>query len=321
MAFKVSVIVPVHNGARYLGQTLAAVIAQTHPSIELVVVDDGSTDLSLQVAADVAPAAIVVKLAQAGGVSAARNRGLSASTAPFVCFLDQDDIWHPQHVARQLVAFARMPQAGAVVVPYHHWYPLADSSYASPVSIWPSVADERFDDAFTGWVYHQFLLDCWALTSATMVRRTALEAVGAFDPDRPYGEDWELWLRLSQRWQFAKLGQPPVLYRQHPDQGSRKARPIDHRSDLLLQSARAHGLASRDGRAVPAARFRRTLARYRMEFGLHQLTHGEPALGRQALWQAWQRDPLRLRYLALAAAATVGWRPRDAGRRTKSKLT
>ena len=308
MAFKVSVIVPVHNGARYLGHTLAAVIAQTHPSIELVVVDDGSTDISLQVAADVAPAAIVVKLAQAGGVSAARNRGLSASTAPFVCFLDQDDIWHPQHVARQLAAFARMPQAGAVVVPYHHWYPLADSSYASPVSIWPSVADDRLDPEFTGWVYHQFLLDCWALTSATMLRRTALEAVGAFDPDRPYGEDWELWLRLSRRWQFAKLGQPPVLYRQHPTQGSRMSRRVDHRTELLLAHAAAHGLASADGRAVSRTLFEATIAGYQAQFGMHHLRHGSLALGRHALWRAWRRQPARLRHLAFALAASVGWR-------------
>ena len=312
MAASVSVIVPVHNGARHLGQTLAAVLAQTHPQVEIVVVDDGSTDRSLEVVAHTAPRAVVAHNAQAGGVSRARNQGLAMAQGRVVCFLDQDDLWHPSHLARQLAAFERMPEAGAVVVPYHHWYPGTDG-YAAPETLWPAAADDHFDPAFTGWVYHQFMHDCWALTSATMLRREALEEVGPFDPDRPYGEDWELWLRLSRRWQFAKLGHPAVLYRQHPSQGSRQARETDHRTELLLAHAKAFGLASADGRAISRPHFETLIAGYQVRFGLHHLSHGSAALGRRALWSAWRRDPVRLRHLALAAAATVGWRPRATG--------
>ena len=311
MVALVSVIVPVHNGALHLEQTLAAVLAQTHPQVEIVVVDDGSTDRSLEVVAQVAPGAVVAHNAQASGVSRARNQGFAMAHAPFVCFLDQDDIWHPRHLARQLAAFERMPEAGAVVVPYHHWSPVPGAN-AVPETLWPAEADDRFDPAFSGWVYHQFMLDCWALTSATMIRREALDEVGAFDPDRPYGEDWELWLRLSRRWQFARLGDPAVLYRQHPTQGSRQARETDHRTELLLAHAEAFGLASADGRAITRPDFEAMIASYQVRFGLHHLRHGSVALGRRTLWSAWRRDPVQLRHLALAAAATAGWRPRAA---------
>jgi glycosyltransferase involved in cell wall biosynthesis len=310
----VSVVVPVRDGAPLLPQTLAAVAAQVPPPAEVIVVDDGSRDGSAAVAQRVLPTVRVLRREASGGVSDARNAGLALSTQPFVCFLDHDDLWPAGHLARQLAAFARHPEAGAVVCPYHHWHPSIGTSagiYPEPAAVWARFAGPEHEDAdFTGWVYHQFLLDCWALMSATMIRREAIEQVGAFDAARSRGEDWELWLRLSRRWPFVKLHAPPVLYRQHPGQATRRAGPADERSELLIASAREHGLASRDGRAVPRAVFERRLARYRMEFGVLQLMAGNAALGRRVLWEAWRRDPLQPRYLALAAAAAVGWRPR-----------
>ena len=315
-----SVVVPVHDGAGYLADTLQAVADQTEPPAEVIVVDDGSRDDSAAIARRVLPSAQIVQRAVPGGVSDARNAGLALASQPYVCFLDQDDIWHPQHLARQLAAFARHPDAGAVVCPYFHWYP-GPNGYPEPAGLWPMPTPDREDPAFSGWTYHQFLLDCWALTSATMIRRRALDAVGAFDAARPYGEDWELWLRLSRGWPFVMLLGAPVLYRQHQAQGSRRARDVDHRSELLLNAAAEHGLASRDGRAVPPALFKRTVARYEMEFGLHHLRHGDAVIARRALWQAWQRDRPRWRYLALAAAASAGWRPRDAVLQSRAGVT
>ncbi len=305
----VSVVVPVYNGARFLVQTLQAVAGQTHSALELIVVDDNSSDDSVA-AAQASGVRLSLIHQNNGGVSRARNAGLAAASGQYVCFLDQDDIWHPQHLERQLSCFALRPECAAVVSPYQHWYP-SPQGYGARDAAFPPAAALVLDADFSGWVYHQFLLDCWALTSATMVSRGALLACGGFEAERPYGEDWDLWLRLSRQIQFAKLNWPPVLYRQHEVQGSRQARPVDHRVELLLAHATQFGLASRDGRAIDADVFRKTIARYQMDFGYHQLKCGQAALARASFWGAWRRDPGLWRALSYAAAGALGWRPGD----------
>jgi glycosyltransferase involved in cell wall biosynthesis len=306
----VSVVVPTYNGARHVGQTLACVLAQSHAVREVILVDDGSEDDTVAAARQAlhgAPISLRVLQQHRQGVAAGRNAGLAAAQGDWICFLDQDDLWHPQHLQTQFGAWALNPEAGVIVSPYQHWYPASDDEPPPPRPV--PAAEAACDAAFTGWVYHQFLLDCWALTSATTIRREALQAHGGFDVSRPFSEDWELWLRLSREVRFLKVTGPSVLYRQHAVQGSRVARPIDHRSELLESTARRHGLASRDGHRVDEAVFRTTLARYRMEFGYQHLQSGDARLGVRSLIQAWRRHPARLRYLALAAAGAMGWRP------------
>lgn len=315
----VSVVIPTYDGAAHAAETLRSVRAQTHPLIEIIVVDDGSMDDTVATVQVVAPQARIVQQSNAG-VSSARNTGLRAARGQVVCFLDQDDVWHPLHLAEQLRCLAEAPEAGVVVSPYQHWHADAQGHHKPAVECWPAepqTPGAPIDPDFSGWVYHQFMLDCWALTSATMLRRHVVLDAGGFDETLPFSEDWDLWLRLSRQVPFVKLTGPPVLYRQHAVQGSRRARPVDHRCRLLLASAAAHGLASRDGRAIDPLRFGRNIARYQADFGYHHLQHGDARLGARSLWQAWRRDPTEARTLALALAGSLGWRPaRSAGSAT-----
>lgn len=305
---RVAVVIPVHNGEPFLVETLAAVAAQTRPCDELVVVDDGSTDGAVESARASGIGFKVVPLRQ-GGVSRARNQGLVATSSELVCFLDQDDVWHPEHLCRQVALFERDPGLGAVVSPYHHWHPrVTDGAYVRPSGL-PENPQGATDPRYTGWVYHEFLRDCWALTSATMVRRDVLDRLGGFDESLPFSEDWDLWLRLSREVRFAALQGPPVLYRQHAVQGSRRVRGIDYRCRLLLAAAQNHGLASRDGRRIRRRDFNACIARYEAEFGYDHLRFGDRRVGLAALWRAWRRRPVALKPLAYAMAAWLGWRP------------
>jgi glycosyltransferase involved in cell wall biosynthesis len=306
----VSVIIPTYNGASHVAQTIASVLAQSHPIHELIVVDDASSDGTLQQVQQATRSfcdRVRILHSPRQGVSAARNSGLAAAQGAWVCFLDQDDLWHPQHLEAQFNVLPVSPQAGVIVSPYRHWYPR--SSIESPPHDEAGPQGQGCDPEFSGWVYHQFLLDCWALTSASTICRDVLVEHGSFSPSLPFSEDWELWLRLSREVPFLKVTGPAVIYRQHPVQGSRVVRPVDHRSALLESAARLHGLTSRDGRHVSARLFRTTLARYEMEFGYQHLQDGDAALGARSLIKAWRRDPVRWRYLALAAAGFMGWRP------------
>jgi glycosyltransferase involved in cell wall biosynthesis len=104
----VSVIVPVFNGAAYLGGALDSVFAQDHRPLEVIVIDDGSTDHSAEIAAT---REVLVIRQQQRGVAAARNVGITASTAPIVALLDQDDLWLPTKLSRQVDALLAQPRS------------------------------------------------------------------------------------------------------------------------------------------------------------------------------------------------------------------
>ncbi len=304
---RVSVIVPTFNGGAWIADTLRAVQAQRIVAqVEIIVVDDGSSDGTPQVAVAACPQVRLLHQ-QRGGVSRARNRGLAEAQGDFICFLDQDDRWHPLQLERQLALMDARPEVGAVATPYRFWWPAEDPDPMLPPDTGPQLVP-----GYEGWTYHLFLRDCWALTSATMVRKSLLSDLGGFDADRPYAEDWDLWLRLSHRAPFAQLAWPPVLYRQHADQGSRTVRMRDHRVELLMAAAQTRGLASPDGQALPAAEFKAIVARYRMEFGYHHAQHGDRWMAARSLLMAWWMQPACWRRAALALAVGAGWRPRPA---------
>ena len=185
-----------------------------------------------------------------------------------------------------------------------------ESPCPSPEQMRPASDEDNLDADCTGWTYHQFMLDCHALTSSAMIRRRALEVCGGFDTSLPYSEDWDLFLRLSREFQFAQMRWPSTLYRQHSSQGSRMPRPIDYRTELLIRNYHRHGLTSRDGRRIDEQVFRKRISHFRMEFGRFHLAHGDRLLGIRSLLGAWTLNPGRLRYLALALAGMGGWRPR-----------
>jgi len=304
----VTVVVPTFNAGQLLLETLESVRSQTVQDVEVIVVDDGSTDGTPDLVRRERPEVRVIEQPN-GGVSRARNRGLAETRTPFVCFLDQDDVWHPLQLERQLACFEAHPEAVAVATPYWFWHPDTNASYR--LEPWPDdQGREKLVCGFDGWTYHQFLRDCWALTSATLLRAESVRAAGGFDETLPYSEDWDLWLRLARRQPFLQLAWPPVRYRQHPDQGSRKVRQRDYRSELLQRVAASHGLCSPDGQCLSQREFRQQLARYRMEFGYHLLAGGASRRAVSGtLLRAWWGHPRRIKWLVASILVTAGWRP------------
>ena len=312
----VSVIIPTFNCEPWIGETIGSVLAQTHRPLEVIVVDDGSSDRTAEIASRFGDPVRVIRQANQR-VCVARNRGFAESRGEFVCFLDHDDVWFPWKLARQLEAFALRPEAGVVFSDFGLWFPGAEGRFPEAATLDPGDdSPPPIDDAYSGWIYHHFLVDCWALTSSAVIRRAVFDASGGFDPALPYSEDWDLWLRLSREVPFVKLDRASTLYRQHAGQGNRALRDIDYRTRLLESAARHWGLVSRDGRRLPSAEFRRNLARYHMQFGLHHLEHAGLRLALNSFLAAWRHQPWHWRYPALVLASLGGWRPRPSA--TKS---
>lgn len=183
----VSVILPTHNRAGSLPRAVQSVLAQSFRDLELIVVDDGSTDSTGQIVASIDdPRLRYLKLDRCGGAAAARNTGLRAARGSWVAFQDSDDEWTPSKLAAQLAA-AEGTEAPVLVC---SWYQVqrADPRRARELvggGIWPTGP----------WSAR----DCYRfpfITPTWLLRRETLEDSGGFDTDLPNLEDWELAFRL-----------------------------------------------------------------------------------------------------------------------------
>lgn len=304
-----SVIIPSYNCERYICETVDSILNQSYKNIEIIVVDDGSTDRTVELIAAYGKCIRLI-LQRNSGVCVARNRGISESVGEYICFMDHDDYWFPDKLSQQVAQFQLQPDVGVIYSAFIRWCASDNGRFPDPTTFDLNLFPEGIDPAFSGWVYHQFLLDCWMLTSSAMFRAHVFKACGVFDVSLPYSEDWELWLRLSREYQFVRLNRPTTLYRQHPDQGNRVIRDIDYRTELLASTAKKWGLVSRDGRSVAHRHFLKQLGIYHAAFGLGHLTGGKLHIAIQAFFKAWLCTPGNLKYLAYIPASLFGWRPK-----------
>jgi glycosyltransferase involved in cell wall biosynthesis len=205
---EVSVVVAAHNQADFLGETIESVLAQTFPDWELVVVDDGSTDATPAVAARYAARDARVRCLSGPRQerAAARNRGLAATTAPLVAFLDGDDLWHPDKLARQVTALRADPAAGLC-------YTVARFIDAGGHPL-PIRKPRR---VVAGDVFPLLVRGNVLIIASVLVRRACLDRVGTFDAALPvFGcEDWDLWLRVTRHWPVTAVDEELTLYRRH----------------------------------------------------------------------------------------------------------
>ncbi len=310
----VSIVIPAYNCSRYIRETIDSIVVQEGVSdVEIIVVNDGSTDNTGDIARTFGPQVKVIDQPNAG-VCAARNRGINEAKGAFIALMDHDDYWLPNKLSNQLAAFDSNPHVDVVFSGFIRWLPDAkDGSFKSPSGFTSQAKPQGVESEFSGYIYHQMLLDSWVLTSTALVRTSVIVASGGFDESLPFSEDWDFWLRLSRQSQFLKLKEDTTLYRQHPNQGSRVIRQVDYRTRLLGNASKEWGLCSRDGRCIKPSLFRRQLAVYSAEFGLGHLKGGAGAsrqIAAKAFLKAWIIDLSYWRSLAYLAAMIVGWKPK-----------
>jgi len=205
----ISVIIPTYNRAWALGEALDSVLAQTYPAVELIVVDDGSTDETPDLLARYGDALRVLTL-ENGGVSRARNHGISASTGEFIAFLDSDDRWLPDKLAEQAAFFKATPEA-LICQTEEIW--IRNGKRVNPC---------KHHKKPSGDIFEASLHLCLVSPSAVMMRRSLLEDVGLFDESLPACEDYDLWLRIACRYPVYTTPSPLVVkHGGHDDQLSK----------------------------------------------------------------------------------------------------
>ena len=163
----VSVIIPTFNRGEWLREAIASVLAQTHPRLEVIVVDDGSRDHTAAVVCAFGARLTYIRQDHAG-VSAARNRGVAAAHGEFIAFLDSDDMWQPPKVAAQVALFAQQREIQACYTD-EIWI-------RHGVRVNPKHIHRKHD----GWLFFPSLPRCIISPSSIMLRRTLWGAVGWF---------------------------------------------------------------------------------------------------------------------------------------------
>ncbi len=206
-----SVIMPLYNKAPYVCKAVESVMEQTYKDWELVVVDDGSTDGSGDAVKPVNDSRIRLIRQENSGVSAARNRGVAESTAPYICFLDADDWWEPTFLEEMAGLIERYPDAGI----YGTGYYIVKNrrKRRAPIGV-----DEGFTEGEINYcrVYAKTL--CMPLTSISVcMPRAIFEEAGGFPTAIRLGEDFLLWLRIALKNKVILLNKPLSNYNQDVD--------------------------------------------------------------------------------------------------------
>ena len=201
----VSAAIPAWNGADYLGEAIESALAQTYQPLEVIVVDDGSTDSTRQVCEAFGDSIRYVyqeKSPGRGGES--RNRAMLEARGEWIALLDQDDRWLPEKIERQVAATAQFPDAAAIFTTGR-----VIDEHGEPVDPQPDLLKPPEGD-----VFHELFRRNNYWVSSAMVRRSALARSGL--PDGVMGcADYALWLRLARHFPFALVDEPLTEYRRH----------------------------------------------------------------------------------------------------------
>jgi glycosyltransferase involved in cell wall biosynthesis len=202
MANKISVIIPVYNGEKTIKFTIESVLNQTFSNLEIIVINDGSTDSTVEVVKNISDSRVQIFSYSNAGPSTSRNRGITQASGEYISFIDADDMWTNDKLESQLAALQNNKNASVA----YSWTDFID-------------ADDKFVKAgrritSVGNVYSKLLV-CNFLENGSnaLISRYALETVGGFDESLWAAEDWDVWLRLSADYEFVVVPKVQILYR------------------------------------------------------------------------------------------------------------
>lgn len=200
----VSAVIPAHNVEPYLAEAVESALSQTFQCHEVIIVDDGSTDGTIQEARAFGNKVKVIQTQQ-GGAARARNLGVRAASGTHIAFLDADDVWAPRKIERQVELFVSNPELGLVTT--------GDCVMGTQ----PHGASEKRKRLFEGGnVAARILLRSGLATPTVMLPKAVFEAVGGFDESLALGEDDHLWIRIASRYPVALIDEILVWIRQRP---------------------------------------------------------------------------------------------------------
>jgi glycosyltransferase involved in cell wall biosynthesis len=199
---RISIVIPAHNCETTITKTIDSVLKQSFTDFELIVIDDGSQDKTLEVVSKINDPRIKVLSYPKAGANVSRNRGLALAQGNFISFLDADDIWSPDKLASQIQA-------------------LENDSNAKVAYSWTDYIDDNDKFLLAGThitanaeVYEQLLITNFLESGSNpLICKETILTLGGFDESLTAAQDWDMWLRLANKYNFVCIPQSQILYR------------------------------------------------------------------------------------------------------------
>lgn len=215
----VSVIVTTYNRFELLCSAIDSILTQTYSNIEIIVVDDCSTDATENKIENFIGQIKYVRNDKNIGLSASRNVGISVSSGTYISFLDDDDEILPQKVALQVELFNENKSADVV--------------YCGAIRRYKDYFVYKYP-SLTGSIYPEVLGGCPGTVHSLMIKKKCFDEVGLFDERLEQFEDFDLWVRISKKYKFDFVDECLVVYNYHPNQMTKKYKEILSSRDYLL---------------------------------------------------------------------------------------
>jgi hypothetical protein len=300
----ISVIVPTYRRATLLVETLDSVFAQTFADFEVIVVEDGSHEAKSVTARYDGRLRYLWQENQ--GLSATRNTGAAAARGEWLAFVDDDDLWAPRKLERQVARIRERPDAALIHTDH---LLLVDGTLRAGLRLLPR---ERVP---SGNVLGPLFLGNFVVVSSVMLRRDAFERAGGFVKGE-IPEDYDLWLRVARFGRFEFVNEPLTIYRDHPSMSNG---PWLARGTVrVLEECLASTPEVRSAAGAGAVRERMYEACWSAAYGYFMAD--QPSDAAPLFAKAWRWKPMAPRSLLYAAAALTGRRGVDALRAAKRAL-
>jgi len=309
----VSVVIPAFNNAAYVGQAVDSVLAQDYKDLEIIIVDDGSTDHTSDVISNYGNSVNYI-YQDNGGAPVARNTGISAAKSEYIAFLDSDDIWEPTNLATKMKVLREHADLDAVFSDFSIFNDDGTAVAAAMRTLYPIFSQKKrrlqdiFDEKpvnlcagdqhtplYEGNIFHSLLHGNFINLCSIVARKEALLTAGAFNESLITQQDYDLWLRLSRRSRIGFIDAPLVRYRRHATQLTARK----HTTRILRTVTGVLQPYYDERRKIlnedEAVRFSHRYADVFVQLGLAHLGNRKPREARAAFKEAMRVAPLRLR--------------------------
>lgn len=290
----VSVVIPVFNAAPYLRESIESVLSQDYPAMELILVDDGSTDGSAEIIQSYGERVRVLRQARKGP-AAARNYGVRVARGIYIAFHDADDVWLPGKLSAQMEFARANPEFKIVFGQFAFWRPDANARYADPKRLTQHPQQWEIKQELSGNIFADQLMESSIAMITPVVHRDVFDAISGFDESLLGGSDYDFWLRATYRFKAHKLPLCFAAYRLHAESVTRTPKSVNFAYTVLKRAVDAHGVTGPDGRSADPIRVAQRLADTWLDYAMVHMGRGSKQQALRGLVEYVRHSPRPLR--------------------------